>query len=62
VELLDTEKAGNYSLADGSLMLTGQTISKATATGVNQTFDAVKNHAENYEFNMTNLLPTFTSH
>jgi hypothetical protein len=53
VELLDTEKAGNYSLADGSLMLTGQTISKATATGVNHTLEVVKGHARDYEFDMT---------
>ncbi len=61
VVLGGTPKAGNYTLSDGSLTLSGQAIGKAAApAGVNQTFNAVKGHARNYEFDLTTLLPDLT--
>ncbi len=61
VVLGGTPKAGNYTLSDGSLTMSGQAIGKAAApAGVNQTFNAVKGHARNYEFDLTTLLPDVT--
>jgi streptococcal pilin isopeptide linkage domain len=49
--------AKNYTLADGSFSIVGQTITKATISGVNQTFEVVKDQAHTYSYDLTALLP-----
>ena len=49
--------AKNYTLANGSLTLTGQTIHKAIISGVNQTFEVVKGQAHTYSYDIMALLP-----
>ena len=60
VTLNATVKANNYSLANGSLSILGQTIAKATTSGVDQTVEVVKGHAQDYSFDLTTLLPSVT--
>lgn len=62
VSLTTTAKAQNYALANGTLSLTGQIIDKAAApVGVNRTLNAVINHAQGYEFDLTTLLPVIAN-
>lgn len=62
VALTTTAKTQNYALANGTLNLTGQIISKAVApVGVNRTLNAVINHAQDYECDLTTLLPVIGS-
>lgn len=55
----------NYSLANdgaaGNLSITGQTINKASANGVNKTVYVSENTAGNYSFDLTELLPSVTA-
>ena len=61
VALGSTTKANNYTLANGSLSISGQAIEKAIAPmGIDQTFEIVKGHAKNYDFDLTTLLPDVT--
>lgn len=61
VVLESTALAGNYTLTSTSLNLTNQTISKATTSGNNQTLEAYKNYAHDYDFDLTTILPTLGS-
>ena len=61
VVLEGTALAGNYILTGTSLNLTNQTISKATTSGNNQTLEAYKNYAHDYDFDLTTILPTLGS-
>lgn len=61
VALESTSLVGNYTLTSTNLNLTNQTISKATTAGVDRTLEAVKNHEEDYAFDLTELLPTIVS-
>ncbi len=60
--LINTDTTKNYALASANISLTNQVIKKAAApTGVNQTLDVLTNHAQEYDFEMTTLLPTLGS-
>ena len=61
VALESTETTKNYTLTSSSLNLTNQSISKAIATGINQTLEVLTNRAANYDFDLTALLPIISS-
>ncbi|WP_347488029.1 YDG domain-containing protein [Desulfoscipio sp. XC116] len=62
VMLAGSGTAKNYTLSSTGLNLTGQSISKAAApTGVDQMLEVVKNHSQDYPFDLTTLLPAISS-